>query len=86
MKQRGDEMKRAALFEKREKQGLSQSDVAKKAGINRSFYGLIENGKRNPTLKVANNIANALGSRVQEIFPNEFFFANKCYDSKQLMQ
>jgi len=49
------------LAEIRMRQGLSHSEVAKKAKINRSFYTQIENGTRNPSVMTAQKIAKALG-------------------------
>ncbi|EOS7997966.1 helix-turn-helix transcriptional regulator [Enterococcus hirae] len=48
------------LIEKREKQNLTQEKVAKKSGIQRSYYSMIENGKRSPSPYVAMKIATAL--------------------------
>lgn len=76
-------MKRSELSAERTKLKMTQEDVAKKAGIQRSYYGLIENGQRNPTLSVAINIAEALETTLKKVFPKEIFFAEKCYISKQ---
>jgi putative transcriptional regulator len=75
-------MKRDELINTRKKLGVTQAHVAKEIGVNRSYYGLIETGNRNPTLKIATKIATALNSSIEELFPNEIFFANKCYDMK----
>lgn len=48
------------LIEKREKQNLTQEKVAKKSGIQRSYYSMIENGKRSPSPYVAMKIATVL--------------------------
>jgi len=42
------------------KQGLSQSDVAKRMNVHRSYISSIERGIRNPSLKVIQRIAKAL--------------------------
>lgn len=54
---------RAWLKEIREKSGLSQTVVAKKAGISQNYYSSIETGIRgNPlNVDVAKKIAEALG-------------------------
>lgn len=44
----------------RKEQGLSQEDLAYKAGIDRTYIGYIENAKHNVTLGVLQKIANAL--------------------------
>lgn len=46
-------MKREELIKVRKSLGLTQADMAAAAGVHRSYYGLIENGNRNPTLKIA---------------------------------
>lgn len=76
-------MKRSELNRARKNLKLTQEAVAKKAGIQRSYYGLIENGFRNPTLKIATKIATALETSIEQIFPDEIFFGNKCYDMKR---
>lgn len=76
-------MKRETLVRARKGKGMTQDQLAKAAGIQRSYYGLIENGQRNPTLMVATSISEALDENLEILFPNEVFFANKCYISKQ---
>lgn len=51
----------AVLREHRERAGLSQEDLADKAGLHRTYIGLLERGKRNPTLDAAQRLGNALG-------------------------
>lgn len=75
-------MKREQLIKARKRLGMTQADIAAEAGVHRSYYGLIENGSRNPTLRIATNIATALNSNIEQLFPNDVFFANKCYDMK----
>lgn len=76
---KGEKEKREKLISVRKAQNMTQDEVAKKSEINRSYYGLIENGVRNPTMPIAMKIAKALDSDIQEIFPDEIFFNNKCY-------
>lgn len=45
----------------RKAKGLTQADVAKEAGICRSYYTVIENGKYTVPPKTAMRIAEALG-------------------------
>lgn len=75
-------MKRNELIATRKGKGLTQEQLANIAGIQRSYYGLVETGHRNPTLKVAVKIAEALDSNLETLFPDEIFFANKCYTTK----
>lgn len=72
---------REELIKVRKSLGLTQADMAAAAGVHRSYYGLIENGNRNPTLKIAAKIATALNSSIEQLFPDEIF-ANKCYEMK----
>lgn len=72
-------MKRADLLKVRKEKGLTQEEIAKNTGINRSYYGLIENGNRNPSLKIAIRIAGFLNVQLKEIFTDEMFFIEKCY-------
>lgn len=76
-------MKREQLIKTRKSLGLTQADMATSVGVHRSYYGLIETGNRNPTLGIATKIATTLNSSLEQLFPNEIFFANKCYDMKQ---
>lgn len=48
------------LIEKREQQNLTQEKVAKRSGIQRSYYSMIESGKRSPSPYVAMKIATVL--------------------------
>lgn len=75
-------MKREQLIKTRKKLGLTQTDIAIAVGVHRSYYGLIETGHRNPTLGIAIRIAAALNSNLEQLFPDEVFFANKCYEAK----
>lgn len=76
-------MKRFKLLEARKLAGMTQQYIANASGIGRSYYGLIETGKRNPTLKIATNIADVLDMKIADVFPDDVFFANKCYIMKQ---
>ena len=54
--------------ELREAKGLSQEELAFKAGVHRTYLGGIERGERNPSLKNISLIANALGISLAELF------------------
>ena len=56
-----------SLYNARKRKNWSQEKLAKKAGLNRSFYVMIEGG-RIPNLRTAYKIADALEERVDEIF------------------
>ena len=40
--------------------GLSQEEVAHRVGIDTSYFGQVERGRRNPTIAVLGRIADAL--------------------------
>ena len=54
----------------REQKGLTQEEVAKKAGIFPNYYAKIERGTINTSVDKANKIAKALGVEVSDIFPS----------------
>lgn len=49
------------------KQGLSQGDIARRLNLHRSYISGIERGIRNPSLKVIQKIAKALGVMVGDL-------------------
>ena len=51
----------------RTKKSITQIEIAKKLGVDRSFVSNIENGKTNPTLSTITNLANALDVPVNEL-------------------
>lgn len=59
---------RMQLKQIRRQKGLKQKEVAEAVGITTSYYGMIEQGVRTPTLEVAIKIANFFGVPVEEIF------------------
>lgn len=48
------------LKQLREDKNMRQYDLAQEAGISRSYYTMIENGKKRPSPKVAKRIAKIL--------------------------
>ena len=48
--------------------GLSQEELAFKAGVHRTYLGGIERGERNPSLKNITTIAKALDISLSELF------------------
>lgn len=59
----GDAVRRA-----RAAAGLTQEDLADKAGLDRSYVGGVERGERNPTLEVIAKLAKGLGISLSELF------------------
>ena len=53
--------------EMRLSKGLSQGDVARRLNLYRSYISGIERGVRNPSLKVVEKIAKALGVKVNDL-------------------
>jgi transcriptional regulator with XRE-family HTH domain len=53
---------------RREMLDVSQEDIALSAGIDLKYYGQIERGNRNPSLKKIENIAEALNIADTDLF------------------
>jgi len=56
------------LRELRKEQGLSQEQLAFRAGLHRTYVGGIERGERNVTLKNIQRLAHALGVDISVLF------------------
>ena len=52
----------------REAQGLSQEKLAERAGLHRTYIGMVERLERNPSLVCIYKIANGLGVSITELF------------------
>jgi transcriptional regulator with XRE-family HTH domain len=52
---------------RREQKGLSQEALAEGAGVHHTYVGLVERGKRKPTLDVAARLASALGRKLSTL-------------------
>ena len=66
------------IEEYRKPLGLSQHRLGKRIGISRVSINKIETGKTIPTLKIANDIANALGTCMYAIFDLDGTGRYKC--------
>lgn len=55
----------------REKQGISQSELATRAGLHMTYIGQVERGERNLTLDSITKIAHALNVPVWTLFYGE---------------
>ena len=53
----------------REKSGLSQEELAAKAGLHRTYISLIERAKQSVTLDTMEKLASALGVPVKKLMP-----------------
>jgi transcriptional regulator with XRE-family HTH domain len=47
--------------------GLSQEALAEAAGIHHTYVGLVERGKRKPTIEVAERLATALNEKLSAL-------------------
>lgn len=56
----GDQKTAKTFLEAREKLGLTQAQVAKKAGINANYYARVERGEPSPRWTIIKKIAVAL--------------------------
>jgi transcriptional regulator with XRE-family HTH domain len=56
------------IRELRQQKGLSQEELAFRAGIHRTYIGGIERGERNPGLKNIERLSRALGISLAELF------------------
>jgi len=49
---------------------LSQEELADKAGLHRTYIGMIERGEKNITLTNIEKISKALGTDISQLFQN----------------
>lgn len=59
---------RDKLRKVRKEQHFTQDSLSKKINIHRTYYSMIESGKRNPSLKLAISIKKALNYKEDDIF------------------
>jgi transcriptional regulator with XRE-family HTH domain len=57
----------AAIIAKRRILGLSQEQLAARAGLHRTYLAGVEGGKRNPSLQALDQIATGLGVPLSEL-------------------
>ena len=55
------------IEELRKKKGMTQEELAEKAGLHRAYFWDIENG-RNISIKTAYKISHALGVKLSDLF------------------
>lgn len=55
----------------RKSNGLTQEQLAERAGLCYKYVGEIERGEVNPSLKSMVAVATALGVRINDLFPSE---------------
>jgi putative transcriptional regulator len=59
------------IKELRARYNLTQDDLARKVGVRRETILFLEKGKYNPSLRLAHDIAVALGTTIDELFEFE---------------
>ena len=57
-----------AIRRRRERDGISQEDLADAAGIHRTYVSMLERGTGNPSLAVVENLARALDTSMASLF------------------
>jgi len=61
-------MMKTRIKEFRAKYDLTQEKLAEKVGVRRETIVFLEQGKYNPSLKLAHDVAKALKSKIEELF------------------
>ena len=61
-------MIKTKMKEYRARFGLKQEDLVKLVGVRRETIGSLENGKYNPSLKLAMDIAKVFQTTVEDVF------------------
>ena len=59
---------RTKIHEFRKEMNLQQAELAELVGVRRETIGKLENGKYNPSLKLAVDIARVFNKTVEEVF------------------
>lgn len=61
-------MIKTRIKEFRARDGLTQSDLAKKVGVRRETIGNLENGRYNPSLELSWKIAKVFNAKIEDVF------------------
>lgn len=56
------------MHEYRKDMNIQQAELAEMVGVRRETIGKLENGKYNPSLKLAMDIATVFGKSVEDVF------------------
>ncbi len=54
-----------AMFNARNKRGMTQAEIARRAGTTQSAIARFESGRTNPTLEFASRLSHALGAKLE---------------------
>ncbi len=57
------------LHDARQRRGLTQAEVAKRAGTNMNYYAKLERGEAIPSLKMLEKVVKALGMPSSDVLP-----------------
>lgn len=69
------------IKELRARYGLTQEELAEKAGVRRETIVFLEQGKYNPSLKLAHDVAKVLRSRIEDVFIfDDQYPDERCYE------
>ncbi len=76
------------IKEHRTRFSMTQEDLAKKVGVRRETIVFLEQGKYNPSLRLAHDVARALHTKIDDLFifdddpgPESPDYRNTCPDS-----
>ena len=61
-------MLKTRIHELRKERKINQAELAREVGVRRETIVYLENGKYNPSLKLAMDIAKYFGKSVEEVF------------------
>ncbi|MCX6686770.1 MAG: helix-turn-helix transcriptional regulator [Methanoregula sp.] len=59
---------RTTIKEHRARFSITQDDIARKTGVRRETIVFLEQGKYNPSLRLAHDIAKVLHARIEDLF------------------
>ena len=59
-----------SVYNRRKDMGLSQEELASRAGLHRTYIGMIERAEKNITLENIEKIAKALDLNISDFFNN----------------
>lgn len=72
------------LLNYRKDSGLTQQEVADKAGMARTTYSSIEQGRRKPSVAKAMRIASLLGFKWTLFFDEKLRDSSHCFEDKKV--
>lgn len=70
------------IHEFRKEMNIQQAELADMVGVRRETIGKLENGKYNPSLKLAMDIADVFHKSVEEVFRFEKISDDEDYDEE----